>query len=163
MTTVLPQSKLLPFFKENRDRLKETMELVGDMLVVERIQFPENKTASGLIIATRPSDTFNSVAADMPGFYRVLMVGAGFYNDETKESVPLDIEPGDCILTGSVSVKLFSMLPMLQLAETNVIGVTRHSDIQARFKGEQALIDFLVGLNKSVQAQIEAMKAASDG
>lgn len=107
-------------------------EIVGDTLLVEKI-IEEQKTASGLVLAADPR-TRNSLTNDRPHFVRVLAVGMGYYNEETGAAVPLEVEPGDIILVGSLSVKWFSMFGITGY-EADTIGLSRASEIQLRFKG----------------------------
>jgi co-chaperonin GroES (HSP10) len=153
----IPASRYLPYFKEYGPKLSETMEVSGDILLVERMKFPETKTASGLILATdsAAARTMNGIGADKPGFYRVLHVGAGFVGEDGAD-VPLDVKPGDVILIGAVSVKLFSMFPLLEAYEPDSIGITRETDIQIRFHGEDNFIEFLKSFNESTKAQMVA-------
>jgi co-chaperonin GroES (HSP10) len=149
----LPKSKYLSYFIENGARLREQSQLVGDLLFVEKIKFPEKKVG-GIIIADNTHKQLGTILGDQPTFFRVLLVGNGYYDDDTKEDVPLDINQGDIILTGAVSAKVFSSFPMLETTETDVLGVTRHGDIQWRFKGEEAFLEFLTTFNSSVKGQV---------
>lgn len=148
---MIPASKYLPFFQVHKPI---GMELSGDILLVERMKFPETKTTGGIILASSiaAANTINGIGADKPGFYRVLHVGAG-YTDDGKD-VPLDVAPGDIILVGAVSVKLFSLFPLLEAYEPDSIGITRETDIQIRFHGEDRFIQFLTDFNRSVKAQV---------
>lgn len=149
----LPPSKYLNYFIENRARLQEETQLIGDIMFVEKIKFPEKKVGS-IIIADHSGKQINSMLADQPAFFRVLLVGSGYYDDETKADVPLDINQGDIILTGAVSAKIFGSFPMLETTETDVLGVARHGDIQWRFKTEEAFTRFLTSFNSSVKGEM---------
>lgn len=157
----IPASKYLPFFRERGPGLHSTMEISGDIILVERMKFPEAKTASGIILAsdTRAANTLNGIGADKPGFFRVLHVGEGFTDGD--KDIPLDVNAGDIILVGAVSVKLFSLFPMLEAYEPDSIGITREADIQIRFKGEDHFIQFLGEFNTAVKAEVA--KHASAG
>jgi co-chaperonin GroES (HSP10) len=156
---MLPKSKFLPFFQENRPQHNATSKLVGDCLIVEKISFPE-KRIGGIIIADASKTQLNSIVGDQPLFYRVLMVGSGYYDDTTKESVPLEVEPGAVILTGSISVRMFSHFPMLETTEYGVLGLTRFSDVNMYWQDEADFFSFLSGMNTSVKTAIEAEKSA---
>ena len=151
----LAPSKYLKYFVENRTELAESTQLIGDIILVEKIRFPEAKIG-GIIMATARTNQLNTLVSDQPQFYRVLLPGAGYYDDETKADVPLDIDQGDIILSGSVSVKLFSTFPGLEVTDTDTLGITRHADVQWRFKTEKAFIGFLERLNESVKAEVSA-------
>lgn len=154
MKETLAPSRYLPFFKEHGPSLKESMKLTGDILLVERMKFPESKTASGIILASSIShaNTVNGIGADKPGFYRVLHIGEG-YTDNGAD-VPLEVEPGDVVLLGAVSVKLFSLFPLLEAYEPDSIGIARETDIQIRFHGEDKFLKFLGDFNSAVKGQV---------
>lgn len=156
---MLPRSKFLTFFQENKQQLESSSKLIGDLLIIEAIKFPEKKIGS-IIIADTSKHQINTIVGDQPTFYRVLMCGAGYFDDETGESVPLDIKPGAVILTGSISAKMFSSVPLLEVSEYGVLGITRFSDVNMYWETEQAFYDFLTGMNESVKAVIEAEKAS---
>lgn len=150
---MLPESKYLRFFKEHRAELAVSSQLIGDMMLVEKIKFPEKKVG-GIILHDSRRTQMGGIMGDEPVFYRILMAGAGYYDDETKADVPLDIEQGDIILTGSVSVKIFSSLPFIETTDSDILGVTRHGDIQWRWKGEAAFVKFLTDLNQAIKAPL---------
>lgn len=116
------------------------------------MEFPEARTAGGLYIPTTKGAQLGTLTADRPDFFRVLLTGAGYYDDTTGADVPLDVTQGDIILTGTVSVKLFSSFPLLEKYRADSIGITRESDIQMRFKGEDAFLSFLHEFNESAKA-----------
>jgi co-chaperonin GroES (HSP10) len=153
----LPPSLYLPYFEANRDWLKDHVTLVGDILLVERIRFPEKKIGS-IILADRTANQVNTLLSNQPTFYRVLHVGNGYYDDETKQDEPLEVQPGHVVLTGSVSANIFSYFPMLEVTDSDVLGVTRYSDVQAHIKSEEAFVQFLGALNSSVKAEVEKRK-----
>lgn len=161
----LPESIYLPFFKENAERLKSAFTLMGDMLLVERIVWPERKVGS-IIIADRSKSQVTSLLANQPVFYRVLHTGAGYYKedlDAVGHDVPLDTKPGAIILTSSVSCNLFSSFPLLEVAESDILGVTRESDVQARFESEEEFLGFLGDLNSAAQAEVARRKQQASG
>ncbi len=143
-------SKYLPFFIQNRTQLAETLELVGDLLLVERIKFPEKKVGSLFIPDSRKIQS-GGFTSEIPEFYRVLLVGKGYYDVESGKPQELDINQGDIIYTSAGSVKLWSSMPLLETSDTDVIGITRHGDIHLRWKTEEAFMAFLNDFNKSVK------------
>lgn len=147
----LPPSKYIAYFRENGPRLKELAQLTGDFLIVEKIKFPAKKTRSGLIVEAH-SNQLSSITSNIPNFFRVLLVGEGYYDDtgeETKE-IPLEVNQGDIIQLPSASANIFSSFPLLQTADTDTLGVARAADIQWRFHGEDKFLEFLNGLNAVV-------------
>lgn len=159
----IPKSVYLEWFKANSGRIRDTTNLIGDLMLVERLKMPEKKTASGLIIPDKSYNQLNSMMSDQPCFYRVLLTGAGFYDDNTKEDVPLESQPGDIIQTGSISVKVYSSFPLLEAYEADTIGITRESDVQWRFKTEEAFTGLLGDFDRAIKEKIsERQKAAGN-
>lgn len=153
-TNPLPPSRYLSYFEAHAGKLRQAMKLVGDVILVERVKFPEAKSAGGIIFVDHAAKQINSTFSDRPVFYRVLLPGEGYYNDETNEPVPLDVKQGDIVLASTVGVKLFSSFPLLEAYEADTIGITREAEITWRFLGEGAFVDTLHGLNQAVKAQV---------
>lgn len=150
----LPKSKYLDYFVTNEATIREQMETIGNIIVVEKVKLPEQKTASGIILAEAPRAQLNTLVSDRPAFYRVLHVGAGYFDADTDADVPLNSRPGDIVLCASTSVKLFSSFPLLGAYEPDTIGITRDEDVQIRYKGQEAFERFLIGLDSHVKAQM---------
>lgn len=150
---MLEPSKYLPFFIENREHLQSVVEVVGDILWVERIKFPEKRVGS-IFIADSKKIMTGGFTTEVPEFFRVLYVGNGYYNPETEKDSPLDINQGDIIYTAAASVKIWSSFPMLEVSESDVLGETRHGDVRARFKSEEAFFKFLKDYNSSVKSEL---------
>lgn len=148
-TEGLPPSKYLRYFQENAGKLRTLAQLTGDLLIVERIQFPEKKTAGGIYVPVAQNQ-LSAITNNMPCFFRVLLVGQGYYDDETGEDVLLEVNQGDIIQLPGASANIFSSFPMLQNADNNTIGVARAADIQWRFHGEASFMEFITGLNAAV-------------
>jgi co-chaperonin GroES (HSP10) len=151
----VPKSKYLEFFLENKPTFTEQFELVGDVVLVERIKFPETRTASGIVLAEFKGQV-GAMGSDRPHFYRVLLPGEGFYNDETKEDVALNCQSGDIVLVSSLSVRSFGTFPLLTSYESDSLGVTRDSEILWRFKGQENFERLLGALDKAVAGKVQA-------
>lgn len=151
----LKPSKFLPFFKENLTSIRENAQLIGDMMIVERIKFPEKKVGS-LFIADSKHIQSTGLTSEVPEFYRVLLVGEGYYDDETGKDVPLEIEQGDIVHASSVSVRVWSSFPLLEVTEADILGKMRYSDVQWKFKSEESFLKFLNDFNQSVKTKVPA-------
>jgi len=148
----LPKSAYLERFK-NLNR--QGIEIIGDAILVERIKEAEKKTASGIIIGIDVKNQLGTFAQDRPHWVRVLAVGEGYYNDDTGEPSPLNAQPGDIALVSQVSVKWFSTFGDLNGYQADTIGLTRDSEIQIRFKGEEGYRTTFRSLNEGAEAQVE--------
>lgn len=120
-------SNYLEKFKRLQDH-KALFELRGDRLLIEVLPKEELTTASGLFIATdinqRSATKDNQATLGV-----VLLVGEGFYDDETKVSVPLDVKPGNIILLSGMGLKYYSSFPGIQGYVPNTIALTRDSEV----------------------------------
>jgi len=155
-TQEIAKSRYLDYFREHRQSLKDSFELIADCILVERLVLPEPRTASGIILVETRNQV-GSISADRPHFYRVLLPGEGYFDDKSEDNKPvaLNAEQGDIILVGSTSVKLFSTFPLLESYVPDTLGLTRESEIQWRFKGEDAFRRFLTEFNLSSKAKVE--------
>jgi co-chaperonin GroES (HSP10) len=121
------------------------MTLSGDFIIVEALPQEEAKTASGIILQSHDKMS-NGFGQNLPAFYHVLMVGAGYYTQETdpetgaviEKTVPLDVQPGDVVLLGTQSVKEFSKFGSIVSTKEAKIGLARAEEVQVRFHGPEA-------------------------
>jgi co-chaperonin GroES (HSP10) len=150
----IPRSRYLDYFVNNLATISEQCEVIGNIIIVEKVKFPETKTAGGIIIGVESHrGQLNTLVSDRPAFYRVLHVGAGYF-DADGNDIALNSKPGDIVLLASASVKLFSSFPLLGAYEADSIGITRDEDVQIRFKGQEAFERFAFGLDSHAKAQI---------
>ncbi len=141
------KSLFLDQFRRLKAEGADLVKLYGDIMLVEGYAPEETKTESGIILAgsDRQRVGFN---ADLPAFYTVLYVGEGFYDDETGESVPVEVQPGDIILTGKQSVVEISKFGPIISSKEHRLCLSREQDIQLHFKGPGAY-DRVMNLLKS--------------
>lgn len=129
-------SRYLESFRKLACKGTEFHELIGDCILVEKIKEEEIVKKGSLYIPTSTSFSMKEGFNDnKPCWVRVLAVGQGYYDDEGKD-IPLNVCVGDIILVGKLSVKWFSVFGELDKYEAETIGLTRESEIQLRFKGE---------------------------
>lgn len=140
-------SKYLEAFKKAKSEASDSYTLYGDAILVEKVPEEEVKTASGIYIASSSKTQLGSIADNKPHFVHVLSVGEGFYS-ETGD-VPVSVEPGDIILVGVNSVKWFSHMEIPQY-EPFTVGLTRESEIQLKFKGQEAYRKFFEAINSGL-------------
>lgn len=102
---------------------------------MEEVREEEIKTASGLIISSGEKKQLNSIQADMPMMVWVLDTGEGYYDDETKEDVPLEVRPGCIAIIPKLSVTWVSTFGGIITADGPKLGFTRESEIRHYWKG----------------------------
>lgn len=150
----MESSKYLARFQAMAEKEKASFQLIGDHLLVERIGVKEKKTAGGIILSLEDNkNQRNSLAADLPTFVRVIMVGEGYYNDETKEPIALNVKPGDICLVGSLSTKWFSDLDIGDY-KPHEIGLTREEEIKFLFRGEEGYKRAFGVLNEGIAPEV---------
>lgn len=151
-------SEYLKAFQAAAAAEPDALTIIGDCLLVELIPDEEHKTKSGLVLASGAQNQINGLSADKPSFVRVLLVGAGYYNDadgKIGEQVPLDSKLGDIVLVGRTSIKPFSVFGKLTNYGQATLGLIRESDIQIRFRGQEGYDRFFDALNRSVEKKME--------
>lgn len=138
------ESKYLEKFRTLAEDAEQDFKLFGDYIFVERIEEPEKKTKSGIVM---PQSTVHPVKwdqTDLPVLCHVLYVGEGYYK-ENGEDEPLCVEPGDIVLVGQISVNWFKTF--MSITDPGKIGITRESEIKARITGRDgyAKVDGILG------------------
>lgn len=142
------QSKFLNQFKKLTNG--DGFELIGDFILVERIPEEEKKTKSGIVLAATPS-THKDFGSEPPVFCHVLMVGKGFYDEETDKVVEINVNPGDIVLISPMSAHWFKSFGNLISEGTSTLGLIRESEIKMRFFGAKGYEQFFEILEKHVQ------------
>lgn len=121
------------------------MTIVGDTLLVEPMQTgPATKEIKGpngtmtkLILETELTNRqIGSIQDDRPLYVRVLAVGNGFYDSQEGKDVPLDVQVGDILLMGKLSVRWLSTFGPLLREGDKQIGICRESDKILQFRGQ---------------------------
>lgn len=143
-------NKTLQAFKALSETGTKNYTLYGDVLIVEEVTAELPKTKSGLVMATGREKQIDGLELNKPVFVRVLAVGAGYYDEETGEDVPPEVQVGDIVLVGPMSVKWFSYFGNLISTATSRLGLTRESEIQMRFKGQEGYDKAFEILNSSL-------------
>jgi co-chaperonin GroES (HSP10) len=153
MTNIKP-SRYLEQFKQLKATGNDYYELIGDVLIVEKLAEEERKTASGLVLATG-SKQVNALENTKAIFCLVLAVGKGFYDEVSGKEVDLNVQPGDIILIGETSAKYFSFFGSLQNYEPHTIGITREAEVQLRFRGAEGYEKAFKLLNQFAKKEVE--------
>lgn len=148
-------SKYLQRFQSMASDAKDVFQLIGDYILVEKIPVREKKTAGGIILSLEDNNRQkNSLAQDLPTLIRVILVGEGYYDDETKSSVPLNVKPGDIGLVGALSTKWFSDLEIADYKPYE-IGLSREEEIKWLFRGQEGYERAIGLLNSGITAKVE--------
>lgn len=154
-----PQKDWLKKFEELAANAAETHTLVGDVLIVQAIKLPEQKTASGILIGVKAGRQTGGLADGRAHFAKVLAVGKGYFDEaDSDKPIPLDTKPGDIVLLSELSVKWLSSFGDLNGYEPDTIGLARESDVQLRFNGAEGWSSAFGILNKTIEEAVEPAK-----
>lgn len=161
---LLPQSLHLKAFEEVTKHCGDHYELIGDVLVVEEIDLGEAKKtvkrADGsfaeIITASGGAKRTDGLEMNKPVFCRVMQVGKGYYDPETDKQIDLEVEVGDVILVGRMSVTWFSVFGTLTSQAGRQIGIVRENEIRMRFKGEAGYEAYFQRLQKHLERHAAA-------
>ena len=145
------KSKYLEAFQAIETQCGELHELIGDGMYVEEVPEEEVKTKSGIVMASEVGLVKEGFLESKPKQVIVLAVGKGFYNEETKEDVPLYVDPGDVITVPNMSVQWFNIFLGAVCAGNQRIGLVRECELKHRFKG----IDAYEKISEVFRASIE--------
>lgn len=126
------ESKYLKAFEELSKT--QAVELIGDLLVVERLPEPEARDLGGIIVQDGDHVRAMFGSESRPHLALVVATGKGYYSDAG--SVELNTKPGDIVVIGNASVKYFSSFGLLDNYAPDSLGITRDSDVQIRFRGK---------------------------
>ena len=121
---------------------KQTFELYGNKILVERLDTGEVKTAGGIIIAEN-SATRPDLKLTKPHVAIVVATGKGYYDSETDSYLPLELQPGNIVILNSLGVQYYSVLPGSPSYSNNVIGITTEADVQMTFKDVEAFKQYV--------------------
>jgi co-chaperonin GroES (HSP10) len=123
------KSKYLRFFQKLKEQRPNFYQLYGSRILVEVLPDPEVKTAGGLIV----SGVRNQVTDTQENKFTaavILAVGAGYYNDETNEDVPLTLKPGQVVEVVRTALRRYSTHPALgSQFTTGDLATTKEADI----------------------------------
>lgn len=152
---LLPPSKFLKAFSEATKTCRDAYELVGDCILVEEIQLGDtvkevaraDGTKGRIILSAGEAKRTDGLEMNKPVFCRVLQVGEGWYDPDNKDIVPLEVNVGDVILVGRMSVNWFSVFGTLTSETGKQIGIVRENEIRCRWKGEDGYNAYFSCLN----------------
>jgi len=111
--------------------------LIGNKLLVERIDVGEIKTKGGLIIG----DAHNirqDLKIQKPHVGVVVAVGEGYFDADTNSYIPLEVKVGNVVVLNSLGVQYLSVLPGVAGYAGNKVGITTEGDVQLLFQDEEA-------------------------
>lgn len=114
------------------EKAAKHFQLMGNKLLVERIELGEVKTAGGIIIA-ESSNVRADLKLQKPHIGIVLAVGKGYYDPADGSYDELEIKPGMVIMYNGLGAQYYSVLPGVAGYSNNKVGLTTEADVQAVF------------------------------
>jgi co-chaperonin GroES (HSP10) len=166
MKKLIDDSRFLVPFQKAQKECDREMYLTGDVLIVEKVTGQEytkdvkkaDGTTTKLYLSGGDQKKIDGLDMNLPMFVRVLAVGPGFY-DEDQTPINCEVEVGDIILIGRMSVNWFSVFGSLVSSGGSELGITRESEVRMRFKGQVAYEKFFGTLNYEISPDAEKEKA----
>lgn len=126
-------------------RDNDSLELIGDLLIVEKLPEPEARKVGGLYMQGSSHARSEMGLDTRPNMVLVVAVGKGYYDED--KNIDLNVKPGDVILVPHASVKWFSSFGDMLGYDPDTLGLTREVEIQMRFKGIEAYEEAFKKLN----------------
>lgn len=124
------KSKHLTFFKQLRDLRPNFYQLYGSRILVEVLPDPEIRTANGLILTTTPKSQRTDTEENKFTAAVILSVGAGYYDEDKGEDVPLTLKPGQVVEVVRSGLRRYSTHPALgQQYSTGDLATTKEGDV----------------------------------
>lgn len=130
-------------FKKEFDKLQElgegTFVLRGSTIVVEILDDEELKTKGGIIIATDSRQVKgNSIEQNKLQVGRILMVGQGYWNDETQTREALEATPGAVVILPQYGSQVISMFPGIQRPTGSKLCLIKMDQVLAYYPSAEA-------------------------
>lgn len=117
----------------------ETFVLRGSTLIVEIVEPEELKTKGGIIIATSDNQIKGgSVAQGRLEIGRVLMVGEGYWDEEKKAFIPLDVSIGAIVILPQYSLQIISTFPGINRPTKNKIAMIKADQVLGLYRSPEA-------------------------
>lgn len=123
-------------FSNLREKAADAICVRGSTIVVEIMEEEEIKTEGGIIIASDSDQRRNNVEEHKALIGKVLLVGEGYYDAETKKTEPLEVQVGNIILLPKYSVSYLSVFPALNGLTQNKIALVKEDQILMYFRGQ---------------------------
>jgi co-chaperonin GroES (HSP10) len=124
---------------------KKHFKLMGNKMLIERIELGEVKTKSGLVVAT--SDKVREdLRIQKPHVGYVLATGEGYFDADSKSTVPLDVKPGNIVVLNSLGVQYLKTMPGVAGYSDQKIGMTTEGDVQMLFHDMDAFLAYVQAL-----------------
>lgn len=145
------KSEYLARFRALPAELQENI-VLGDLILVEKIEEPEEITKSGIIIQRTSKDPreMAMLGGSETALFTVLAVGQG-YTDPNGDIImdSLGLEVGNIVAVPNVTVQYFKHLPALVNYVPLSIGVAKAGDARMKFKDAGQFAEYFDLLNNS--------------
>lgn len=145
------ESKYLSQFEKVK-----SFRLRGNRVLIEPLPKEEIKTAGGLFVASSLSDHRSTTEQNRAVLAYVLAVGAGYYDDETKEDVGLDVAPGNIVLVSAFGMRAYSSFPGLVGYTQDSVALIRDSDVNAVWANSEAYDQYAKELASGASQKAES-------
>ncbi len=130
------KSRYLKIIQESFASNTDSLELNGDVLLVEELPREEVKTQSGIVLSgsVKNREGFDQ---NRPTYVVVLATGKGYYDEVSGAEIPLDVKPGDVILVSGVTTNWLSHFGPIISTEGSRIGLAQAQHWHVKFNGQE--------------------------
>jgi co-chaperonin GroES (HSP10) len=118
-------SELQTKFQRLMEIAPGTLIVRGSNLLVELIEF-EVRSKGGLIIANDSSYKLNTVEANKLHLGKVIYTGEGYYDADTKETMPCDMPIGAIVILPKSDIYIISAMAGLAATGNKLVMVPEH-------------------------------------
>lgn len=116
--------------RQAAEAVGEGFEIIGDNLLVQVLDHADPVTKSGLVMATPDNHKRKSFTERSYMWCEVILTGAGYYDETTKETVEVDNKVGNVVLVNPQSIAAFTNFGSIMDGR---IAQVRDTDVAMRF------------------------------
>ena len=145
---MLKSKHLLEFEKLKQKEINFT--LYTDRILVEKLPPFEAISKSGLITHTETSNRRDHFDEKKAHFVVTLLVGQGYFDSDTQDTIPLEVKPGDVLMVPAHSTHWLTQFGLLANYERGDIGLTTEPEVHFNFGPIKNFEKFFDVLNEKV-------------
>jgi co-chaperonin GroES (HSP10) len=132
-------------YDQNFKKANKHFKLMGNKLLIERVELGEIKTKGGLLLGNA-ANVREDLRIQKPHVGYVLAVGEGYYDADSDKYQPLDVKVGNLVVLNSLGVQYLSTLPGVAGYSGSKVGLTTEGDVQFVFDSKDAFSSYIKAL-----------------
>jgi co-chaperonin GroES (HSP10) len=133
------QTKFFNAFQKLRETGKDLYKLRGNQLLIELVEEDVKASKTSSIIIAEDVRQVHGGAKENAGLVGIVLDrGEGYYDEDTGETVELDVKVGDVVLVPKYAISQYSTFPGIIGPVYNKIALCVESEIKMYYKGQDA-------------------------